>query len=197
MNTGYNTIASSDIGKIDPDAQATVGAISSTGDSRLFRYVKFANTSNILAGAKVYSQPTTNDVSITPVGTGGQKAQALVAGSKSFVVKLATKIDQGKFDGGFVHVEASNGDYDLRVKSVAAGIAGANVRVVLEDFIPDGLDLDTATKITFSSNPYVAVVSTPTTGSITLGVAVNAIAGNEPGNSVYAYVRTSEFTVQS
>lgn len=187
MNSGYSTIASSDFGHIDASAQSSLGAISTTDDSRKFRYVKFANAAAINAGVLVYK--TTTTVAATVLA--GQAGVNTTAGSKYFVAKLGAAVTAGQLDGGFVAVTAPSGSYSLRVKSVGAGASAANVTVELDDFVPDGLDLSTATALSFTSNPYVVTTSTAGTGAdaVALGTTINQIPAQTTG--VYAYVQTN------
>lgn len=190
MNSGYETIASSDFGKIDTSAQSSLGVIASTADSRKFRYVKFANAAAINAGVSVYAAPTTVAATVTAVGTAGQKSSNLVAGSKHFVATLGAAVTAGQLNGGFVAVTDATGSYSLRVKSVGAGASAANVAVELDDFVPDGLNLGTATALSFTSNPYVVATATAPEGGVALGTTVNQIAA-QTGAGVYAYVKVA------
>ncbi len=185
MNTGYSTIASSDFGNIDATSQSSVGAISVTDDYRKFRYVKFANTATIAAGALVYAAaPTAVAATVTA-------NQSLAPGARTFKATLGAAVTAGALDGGFVAVTDATGTYSLRVKSVDIGASGASVVVRLHDFIPDGLNLATATALSFTQNPYVATTTTKPANGVALGTTVNQIPAQTAGASVYAYVQTN------
>lgn len=179
MQSGPRYLTSSDVNTFSTTKQDQYGALGQTEDGRFFRYVKFGGTSTIKAGLVVTgpaAPANSTALAITAVGTGGQVAANLLAGSRTLVVTNGvTSVTQDQFQELVINSSA-DGYYVLRVEGNTAAGSGGYVTLVLADPIPQGATTlipgtDTADLVYAKYNG----VGPSTTGNAPVGVTVNAV----------------------
>jgi hypothetical protein len=193
METGYRLLTSSDLNTFGSTQLDQLGAVGKTEDGRTFRYVKFGGTSTIKAGLLVVgpaAPANSTALAITAVGTGGQVATNLVAGSSTLVVTNgATAITANEFDAVVINSSA-DGYYVLRVAGNTAAGASGYVTLSLADPLPQGITTlvpgtDTADLLLSKYDGVAASL----TGNAPVGVTVNAVP-NTASVTNYGWVQS-------
>jgi len=185
MEQGVRQLTATDLNAVTSTKQDTLGALGSTGDGRLFRYVGFGYTStytSYLPGWLMIMQPApanSTALTITATGTGGQVAGNLVANSQTLVLtNSSTAVWQDEFAGGYLHLmiggSGATGAYSLKVQGNTAAVATTGyITVYLQDPLPPNAvtlvpGTDTAS---LRVNPFNWVVPSATEGKA-VGVTV-------------------------
>ena len=193
MENGYKTLTSTDLNAFTTSATEEFGALGKTKDGRTFQYVAFGGTSAIKAGL-VCTGPAapanSTGLAITAVGTGGQAATNLVAGSKTLVVTNgATAVTVNEFQ--FVEIVSSADlTYSLRVAGHTSAAASGYVTLTLADPLPQGVTTlvpgtDTANLVLSQFNG----VAPSLTGNAPAGVTTNVVPQSSTVNN-FGWVQT-------
>jgi hypothetical protein len=140
MESGVRQLTSTDLNQLTPTKTEAFGTIGATADGRMFRYVGFGGTSTIAPGLYCVSAALVagyQTLAITAVGTGGQVAANLLAGSFTLVVTNgATAITQDQFAEGYIDIKqtsgSNNGPIRYKVKGNTAAAASATFIVFLD-----------------------------------------------------------------
>lgn len=173
METGTRQLTLTDLNTVTTTKTESLGARGETADGRIFRYVGFGGTSTINPGQLCVSAATTANyqtLAITAVGTGGQVAANLAAGSTTVVLTNgATAVTQDQFAEGFLEVKSTaNGNlaYKIRGNSAAAGSGYITVYLDPREPLRNAASLvpgtDTAN---LNPSPFAAVAPSTTLNS--------------------------------
>lgn len=158
-------------------AGTDLGAFSTTGDGRYFRYV-LAGGTTLVPGKLQQStaEDTTNWQNLTPA--------AAAIGATSVTITTSTTNAANVFANGLMNVTVTPGQgYSYGVKSNAASAAG-NLVVTLSDGIV--VALTTSSRIDLIPNPYSNIVVNPATATgLPVGVAVYGVT-----NAQYGWIQT-------
>lgn len=168
MESGVRQLTSTDLNQLTTTKTEAYGTIGATADGRMFRYVGFGGTSTIAPGLLCVSAALVanyQSLAITAVGTGGQVAANLLAGSFQLIVTNgATAITQDQFAEGYLEVKqtsgSNNGPILYKIKGNTAAAASATFTVLLDGREPlrntSTLVAGTDT-VNLVANPYSAV----------------------------------------
>jgi len=196
MQNGFRVLTATDLNTLDVVKNDEFGALGVTEDGRQFRYVKFGGTATIqpgflLAGPAAPANSTA--LAITAVGTGGQLAANLVAGSRQLVVTngvTAVTADEFQYVEINVGGAASTASYSLRVAGNSTAANGGYVTLQLADPIPasattlvPGTDI-----VNLVLSKYNGAVAS-TTGNAPVGVTTTQIV-NTASVTNYGWVQT-------
>lgn len=140
METGIRSLTSTDLNQLTTSKTESYGALGVTSDGRMFRYVGFGGTSTIQPGLLCVAAALTagyQGLAVTAVGTGGQVAANLLAGSAQIVLTNgATTITQDQFAEGTLEVlqtsGTNNGPIEYKIRGNTAAAASATFTVFLE-----------------------------------------------------------------
>jgi len=186
MQNGPRYLTSTDLNTLTTTQQDELGALGQTEDGSIFRYVKFGGTSTIKAGLLVVGPAAPSNstgLAITAVGTGGQTAANLQAGSRQLVVTNgSTSVTANQFQELVINSSA-DGYYTLRIEGNTAAGNGGYITLQLADPLPptittlvpgtDTVDLvldkwnGAAPSTTGNAPVGVTVVPVPNTASVT------------------------------
>ena len=154
--------------------QHTLGARSTTGDGRIFRYAK-AGAVDLVPG-KLQQAPVeiTNHQNLTP-------AAAAIKATSVTVTLGATAVTANQYAEGWLLVTVTPGQgYQYKIKSHPAAALSASLVLTLED--PIVVALTTSSRVDLILNPFSGVIVNPTTAtSSAVGVAVTAITAAQFG----------------
>lgn len=200
MESGVRQLTEQDLNTLSTTKQVQYGAIGMTPDGRQFRYVSFGGTSTVAPGLLMQaavSQTNSQGLAITAVGTSGQTAANLLAGSTTLVVTNgATAVTQDEFAEGFLEVLQTSGSnqgpisYRISGNSAAAASTGyITVYLYPEEPLRNTSTLVAGTDtVNLWQSPYQAVVAT-TTVNVPIGVTVTQ-AVNTSSVTNYGWVQT-------
>lgn len=140
MESGVRVLTATDLNTLTTTKQEKFGTIGATDDGRTFRYVGFGGTSTIAPGLLCVSAAQVagyQTLAITAVGTGGQVAANLLAGSFTIVLTNgATAITQDQFAEGYLEVKqtsgTNNGPILYKIRGNSAAAASATFTVILD-----------------------------------------------------------------
>lgn len=193
MESGVRQLTSTDLNQITTSKTEALGTIGQTADSRFFRYVGFGGTSTIAPGALCVSAALTagyQSLAITAVGTGGQVAANLLAGSTQIVLTNgATAITQDQFAEGYLEVKQTSGSnngpilYKIRGNTAAAGSATFTVFLDPKEPLRNASTLVAGTD-TCNVNPHPYAAVAPST---TLNTAAGFTPIQVPNTSSVSY----------
>lgn len=175
MESGVRSLTSTDLNTITTTKTEAFGTIGATADGRMFRYVGFGGTSTIAPGLLCVSAPLVanyQSLAITAVGTGGQTAANLLAGTSSNVLIVtngATAVTQDQFAEGYIEVKqtsgTNNGPILYKIKGNTAAAASGFITVVFDGREPlrnaSTLVAGTDT-VNLVANPFSAVAPSTT-----------------------------------
>jgi hypothetical protein len=173
MESGVRQLTATDLNVLTTTKQEAYGTIGATSDGRMFRYVGFGGTSTIAPGLLTVSAVLVanyQSLAITAVGTSGQVAANLLAGSFTLIVTNgATAVTQDQFAEGYLEVKQTSGTaqgpvlYKVRGNSAAA--ASGAITVILDGREPlrntQTLVAGTDT-VNLVANPFSAVAASTT-----------------------------------
>jgi hypothetical protein len=173
MESGVRQLTATDLNQLTTTKQEAYGTIGATSDGRMFRYVGFGGTSTIAPGLLTVSAVLVanyQSLAITAVGTSGQVAANLLAGSFTLIVTNgATAVTQDQFAEGYLEVKQTSGTaqgpvlYKVRGNSAAA--ASGAITVILDGREPlrntQTLVAGTDT-VNLVANPFSAVAASTT-----------------------------------
>lgn len=173
MESGILQLTATDLNTLTPTKQQAFGALGATKDGRMFRYVGFGGTSTIKPGALCVSAALVagyQGLAITAVGTGGQVAANLLAGSVQIVLTNgATAITQDQFAEGYLEVTqtsgTNNGPILYKIRGNTAAAASATFTVILDWTEPlrNASTLVAGTDVaSINPNPFAAVAPSTT-----------------------------------
>jgi hypothetical protein len=194
MQNGPRYLTSTDLNTLTTSQQDELGAQGQTEDGSRFAYVKFGGTSTIKAGLVVTgpaAPANSTGLAITAVGTGGQTAANLLAGSKALVITNgATSVTQNQFNEVVINSSA-DGFYTLRVEGNTAAGNGGYVTLQLADPLPPTITTlvpgtDTADLVLDKWNGAAPSL----TGNAPVGVTPVAVP-NTASVTNYGWVQTS------
>lgn len=142
-----------------------LGALSTTGDGRYFRYV--------LAGAVALVPGTLQQASAEVTGNENLTAVAAAIGAKTLVSTSTVTVTANQYQGGYALITTSAGvGYQYKIASHAAFTSAAPT-FTLED--PIIVALTTGSRIDLVASPYLNVVQNPTSATaMPVGAAVAA-----------------------
>ena len=193
METGTRQLTSTDLSQVTTTKTESYGALGTTSDGRLFRYVSFGGTSTIAPGLLVVAPATVanyTSLAITAVGTGGQTAANLLAGSTTLVVTNgATAVTQDQFAEGVLEVKQTSGTnngpilYKIRGNTAAAGSGTFTVFLEAREPLRNASTLVAGTDTVNLAASYFNGVAPSTT----LGVAVGLTPVQVPQSSTVTY----------
>lgn len=200
MESGYRQLTATDLNTLTTSKTESYGALGTTGDGRSFRYVGFGGTSTIKPGLLCVAPAHTagyQALAITAVGTGGQIAANLLAGSTTLIVTNgATAITQDQFAEGYVEVlqtsGSNNGPQLYKIRGNSAAAASATFTVVLEAKEPlrNASTLVAGTD-TVNLNPHPASAVAPsTTLNAAQGWTISQVANSSTVTN-YGWVQIS------
>jgi hypothetical protein len=140
MESGVRQLTSTDLNTLTPTKTEAFGTLGATADGRMFRYVGFGGTSTIAPGLLCVSAALVANyqtLAITAVGTGGQVAANLLAGSTQIMVTNgATAVTQDQFAEGYIEIKQTsgtgNGPILYKVKGNTAAAASGVITVFLD-----------------------------------------------------------------
>lgn len=165
-------LTSTDLNVLTTTKMETYGALGSTADGRMFRYVGFGGTSTIKPGLLCVSAALTaayQGLTITAVGTGSQTAANLLAGSIQIVITNgATAITQDQFAEGTLEVLQTSGtnqgpiEYKIRGNAAAAGSATFTVTIEAKEPLRNTQTLVAGTDLV-NLNPNMHAAVAPST----------------------------------
>lgn len=182
MEQGVRQLTSTDLNTLSTSAQDSLGALGSTGDSRLYRYVKFAGTSTIAPGVLMCAPAVTaayQGLAITAVNTGGQTAANLLANSTTLIVTNgATSITQDQFTGGYLEVIQTSGTnegpvvYKIRGNTLAGNGATFSVFLNVAEPLRNAETLVAGTDtVNLTVSPWNGVAATAT-AAVSVGATI-------------------------
>lgn len=193
MESGVRQLVTADLNTFATTQQEDFGTVGQTKDGRVFRYVAFGGTSTIKAGMLCVgpaAPANSTGLAITAVGTGGQAASNLVAGSKVLVVTNgATAVTANQFQ--YLEITSSADQvYSLRIAGHTSAAAAGFVVVSLADALPQGLTTlvpgtDTASLVLSQYNG----VAPSLTGNAPVGVTTNVVP-NTASVTNFGWVQT-------
>lgn len=159
-----------------------LGASSTTGDGRYFRYVKAGATT--LVQGTVQCAPAGSNANWGPSG-GLTVGAATVTGATQFNLNSSITLAANDLAGGIMSVVVTPGiGYTYKVKSNTAVTAATGATITLED--PLQTNLSTASRVVFYASKYNGVVQMlPANLSAIVGVAVYPVT-----NAQYGWVQT-------
>lgn len=154
-----------------------LGALATTGDGRVFRYVLAGGTT--LVPGKLQQSPAQDTTNYNP--SGGLAVAAAAIGATTVTLTGTLTIAANALAGGIMTVAVTPGQgYSYKVKSNTAVSAAANCSVTLED--PIVVALTTSSKVVFALNPHNGVIVNPATASGSpVGVAIYGITNAQYG----------------
>jgi hypothetical protein len=173
MESGVRQLTSTDLNAITTNKQEAYGTLGATADGRMFRYVGFGGTAAIAPGLLCVSAVLVANyqgLAIPAVGTSGQVAANLLAGSQLVVVTNgATAVTQDQFAEGYLEVKQTSGTSQgpvlYKVKGNSAAAASGAITVVLDGREPlrntQTLVAGTDT-VNLVANPFSAVAPSTT-----------------------------------
>jgi hypothetical protein len=194
METGVRYLTSSDLNTYGPTKLEQLGALGSTEDGRLYRYVKFGGTSTINPGLVLQgpaAPANSTALAITAVGTGGQVTSNLQAGSQKLVVTNGvTSVTQDQFNFVEIMVGGTLPLYSLRLAGNTLAGNGGYITLNLKEPLPQNTTqlvpgTDTVNLVLSKYNGPTA----STTGNAPVGVTVNVIP-NTASVTNYGWVQT-------
>lgn len=159
--------------------------------NRKFVLRKFTNTSNIAAGAHVYSEVTTSSALAITTTANGQLANNLVFPSQQLMVVTTGAVTADAYAGGYAKITAGSDTYSLRVAHNTGTASAGNITLVFEENLYNTTALVPGTDtVTLSTSPDT-VTTTTATGNVDCGYAVNAVPAVASGSAVYAWTQVS------
>lgn len=176
MESGVRQLTGTDINTVTATKQDELGALGSTSDGRLYRYVGFGYTStytSYLPGWLMIAQPApanSTALAITAAGTGGQVTANLQAGSTQLVLtNSSTAVWQDEFSYLQLMIGGSGatGAYNFKLRGNTAAVATTGyITCYLKDPLPANVvqlipGTDTAS---LRVNPWDWVVPSATEG---------------------------------
>lgn len=168
-------ISAQDLFSSSATQKTDLGARATTGDGRVFRYVK-AGASALVPG-KLQQGPA-----IVANHQNMAVAAAAAIGATSVTVTLgATAATANQYAGGYLIVNDATGEgHTYKVKSHPAADSAASLVVTLED--PIVVALTTSSEASLLANQYNGVIVNPTTPTNEpVGVAIYPVAATEYG----------------
>lgn len=197
MEAGVRQLTEQDLNAWSTTKNVQYGAVGQTEDGRVFRYVSLGGTSTVAPGLLMQaavSASNSQGLTITAVGTGGQTAANLLAGSNLLILSnSSTAVTQDEFAEGFLEVlqtsGSNQGPVSYRIKGNSAATASTGfIQVYLAEPLRNTQTLvagtDTANLWT---SPYQGVVAT-TTVNVPIGVTVTQ-AVNSSSVTNYGWVQ--------
>jgi hypothetical protein len=186
METGIRTLTETDLSVTTTTKQTQFGALGTTEDGRMFRYVSFGGTTTIVPGVLLQAAVATTNatgLTITAVGTGGQTAANLLAGSTTLVLTNgSTAVTADEFAEGFLEVVQTSGSnegpiqYRIKGNTAAAATTGyITVFLVASEPLRNAQTLVAGTDTAnLWVSPYQGAIIT-TTVNVPIGVTVNQV----------------------
>lgn len=212
MEQGVRQLTGTDLNTVTSTKQDTLGALGSTGDGRLFRYVGFGYTStytSYLPGWLMIAQPApanSTGLAITAAGTGGQVTANLQAGSQVLVItNSSTAVWQDEFQYLQIMVGGSGatGAYNLKLRgNTSAAASTGYITCYLQDPLPPNMvtliaGTDTAS---LRVNPWDWVVPSATEGKAigvtqcpTATLPTAAKSSSNASTNSYGWVQTQGY----
>jgi len=198
MQDGPRYLTETDLSVLTTTKQTQFGAVGVTADGRQFRYVSFGGTTTVAPGLLLQAAPLTagyQALAITAVGSQGQVAANLLAGSTQIVLTNgATAVTQDQFAEGFLEIVqtsgSSQGPLSYRVKGNTAAAANTGyITVYLAEPLRNTQTLVAGTDTAnLCVSPYQGVQVT-TTVNVPMGVNVNQVV-NTSSVTNYGWVQT-------
>lgn len=194
MESGTRQLTYTDIETFYPSQQEQLGAIGVTSDGRMYKYVKFGGTATINPGLVLQgpaAPANSTSLAITAVGTGGQLAANLVAGSTTLVITNgATAVTVNQFQYLEIMVGGTLPLYSIAILGNSAAGANGFITVRLDEPLPQGATTlvpgtDTANLVLSKYNGCTASL----TGNAPVGVTANVIP-NTASVTNYGWVQT-------
>lgn len=191
MQDGPRYLTETDLQTLTTTKQTQYGARGVTGDGRKFVYVSFGGTSTVSPGMLWVTPALKSNaagLTITAVGTGGQTAANLLAGSTTLVLtNSSTAVTQDEFAEGFLEIQQTSGTnegpiaYKIKGNSLAAATTGYITVTLYEplrnaETLVSGTDLANLTQSPFQgvivsttlSNPVgVSIIQVPNSSTVT------------------------------
>ncbi len=203
MESGVRQLTEQDLNNWSSTKQVQYGALGSTEDGRLFRYVSLGGTSTVAPGLLMQaavSKSNAQGLAITAVGTGTQSAANLLAGSYTLVVtNSSTTVTQDEFAEGFLEITQTSGSnegpvsYRIRGNSAATASTGYIVVLLAEPLRnAETLVAGTDTASLWIS-PFSGVIAT-TTVNLPIGMVVTQ-AVNSSTVTNYGWVLSKGVTL--
>ncbi len=172
----YLQIAPQDVFTSSSTQGTDLGALATTGDGRVFRYV-LAGATALVPGKlqQASAQDTTN---LNP--SGGLSIAAASVGATSVVTTSTVTLTANQLAGGYLSVAVTPGlGYTYKIKGNTAATAAVTT-IYLED--PILVALTTSSKIVLAASPYANVIVNPATASSApVGVAVYPVVAAQYG----------------
>lgn len=173
-----------------------LGSVYELSGGRKFKYVQFANTTDINAGEEVYSVvvPVTG-LEITAV-TNGQLASNLQLPSQQLTVVSTGAVDADAYAGGYAKVTSGSDEYSVRIAHNTGTAAAGNFTLVFADSLQNTRALVPGTDtVSLSTSPDIAsTTASLTTGALPLGYAVNNVPAQTLGSVTYGYTQIGGFS---
>lgn len=203
MQDGVRILTETDIKTLTTSQTTTLGCPGMTADFRRYRYVSFGGTSTINAGLVVTaSVPTANfqAVTITAVGTGGQVAANLAAGSTQLVLTntTSTTATVNQFAEGFLEIQVggtgASATYSYKIKGntpvTAGNVTTSYYTVYLSEPLVNTTALVAGTDVAnLLPSPYNSV-NTSSTAALPVGLTVVPVP-NTSSVTNYGWVQVS------
>lgn len=194
MESGERLLTSTDIETYYPTQQEQLGAVGRTSDGRRYRYINFGGTATINPGLVLQGPAApagSTALAITAVGTGGQVAANLTAGSTTLVVTNgSTSVTTNQFQFAEIII---NGTLPLYSKAISGHSSAGNagfITLFLDEPLPQ--NMTTLVPGTDTVNLILSKYNGPTastTGNAPVGVTVNVIP-NTSSVSNWGWVQT-------
>jgi hypothetical protein len=200
MESGVRQLTATDLNALTTTKQETFGTIGATADGRVFRYVGFGGTATIAPGLLCVSAALVANyqtLAITAVGTSGQVAANLLAGSTLLIVTNgATAVTQDQFAEGYLEVKQTSGTaqgpvlYKVRGNSAAAASGAITVVLDVKEPLRNTQTLVAGTDtVNLVANPFSAVAP-----STTLNAAAGFTVAQVPNSATvtnYGWVQAA------
>lgn len=200
MESGVRQLTEQDLNTWSTTKNVQYGAVGSTEDGRLFRYVSLGGTTTVAPGLLVQAAVSASNsqglaIPATTVTASGQVAANFAAGSTLLVVtNSSTAVTQDQFAEGFLEVLQTSGtnqgpvSYRIKGNSAAAASTGY-IQVYLAEPLRNTQVLVGGTDtVNLWQSPYSNVVTT-TTVNVPIGVTVTQ-AVNSSTVTNYGWVQT-------
>lgn len=182
MESGIRTLAFADLPILTTVKQEQLGAVGTTSDGSLYKYIGFGGTATIAPGQLLVAAPVTaayQTLAITAVGTGGQVAGNLLAGSTQLILTNgATAVTQDQFAEGTLEIKQTsgtgNGPLSLKIKGNTAAAASGFITVFLNQTQPLR-NVQTLVPGTDTANLNVSLFLNPaasTTLNVPIGITI-------------------------